>query len=116
MDCSLLALIILSNKIYGAKMKTFEIAYFKNRDFDAAHDIPFLQVVKAETYDEGKEAFETLGIGFLWSIDELAQSESSFVSKASAEAFMAVMDKHGIGHIEEKGRYDFVAHYYDYQR
>lgn len=116
MDCSLLALITHLKQIYGAKMKTFEITYFKNRDFDAAHDMPFLQVVKAENFDDGKEAFEALGIGFLWSIDELVQSDSSFVSKASAEAFMAVMDKHGIGHIEEKGRYDFVAHYYDYQR
>lgn len=94
-------------------MKKFEITYFKNRDFDASFDIPYHVTVEADNYDDGKEAFKALEIGFLWSIDEVTLSEASFVSKASAEAFMAVMDKRGLGHIEEKGRYDFVAHYPD---
>lgn len=97
-------------------MKTFKVTYFKNRHFDASIDMPFLQTVEADSVDNAKSAFEALEVGFLWSIDEMVLSKSSFVSEASAKAFMAVMDEHGMGHIEKKGKHDFVAHYYDYQR
>lgn len=94
-------------------MNKYEITYFKNQDFDASFDIPYHVVVEAQDYEDGTKAFERLELGFLWSIDLVTFSQSSFTSKRSAEAFMATMDRRDLGYIEEKGLYSFIAHYPD---
>lgn len=52
-------------------MNTYTITYFHSPDVHEAclYDIPYHVDVKANSYDEGKDKFKALNVGYLWSID-----------------------------------------------
>jgi hypothetical protein len=95
------------------EIKKFEVTYHKEpkHSFNVEFDETFLHVVEGYEHEDAMENFESLNLGTLWSIDELKMHQSSFTTKHSAEAFLACHNKYSLGHVEEKGSYNFVVHY-----
>lgn len=101
----------LRNKIMTVEMKKFEVTYHKDDKFDAEYTQTFLHLVTGYEYQDAMDEFQALNLGTLWSIDEINMHQAEFSTLTAAEKFLKIIDKHGIGEIEEKGRYTFVAHY-----